>query len=349
LRQECGFEVISYIYKVIKSSRVLNQELPTKPMKYPFFLLLKSFSMLIPLSVQSEQNEAIGLAIHLVSLSAKAYTEKQDCISCHHQSLPVMALAHAKSSGYNISNDFISGQNLYIQDYFQSRINRMMEGKGVIGGPYTAGYALLQMAVASERNDETIEALRTYLLKTQKPDGSWQIRTHRPPLEDSDFTATALAIRGLKHYGSEKVAIDSAVQWLNDTQPKSTEDHVFQVLGLHWANKESSKAAKSLLSLQQKDHGWAQLPEMQSDAYATGQALFALQESGFLKDDSTKISAGKQWLLNNQKPDGSWHVKSRSRPIQRYFESGFPHGKDQFISISATCWAIMALAERETD
>jgi hypothetical protein len=30
-------------------------------------------------------------------------------------------------------------------------------------------------------------------------------------------------------------------------------------------------------------------------------------------------------------------------PVQPYFESGFPHGKSQFISSAATCWATMAL------
>ena len=45
-----------------------------------------------------------------------------------------------------------------------------------------------------------------------------------------------------------------------------------------------------------------------------------------------------------QRPDGSWHVRSRSKPFQTYFESGFPHGKDQFISMAATGWATTALA-----
>jgi hypothetical protein len=36
-------------------------------------------------------------------------------------------------------------------------------------------------------------------------------------------------------------------------------------------------------------------------------------------------------------------VTSRSTPVQPYFESGFPHGKDQFISIAASNWATMAL------
>ena len=46
----------------------------------------------------------------------------------------------------------------------------------------------------------------------------------------------------------------------------------------------------------------------------------------------------------SQKDDGSWWVPSRSTPVQPYFDSGFPHGKDQFISMAGTCWANMALA-----
>jgi hypothetical protein len=36
-------------------------------------------------------------------------------------------------------------------------------------------------------------------------------------------------------------------------------------------------------------------------------------------------------------------VVSWSNPFQTYFESGFPHGKDQFISITASSWAAAAL------
>jgi len=42
--------------------------------------------------------------------------------------------------------------------------------------------------------------------------------------------------------------------------------------------------------------------------------------------------------------DGSWHVPTRSTPIQTYYESGYPHGEDQFISITAAGWATTALA-----
>jgi hypothetical protein len=41
--------------------------------------------------------------------------------------------------------------------------------------------------------------------------------------------------------------------------------------------------------------------------------------------------------------DGSWFVRSRSLPVQPYFETGFPHGRSQFISCAATSWATAAL------
>ena len=53
--------------------------------------------------------------------------------------------------------------------------------------------------------------------------------------------------------------------------------------------------------------------------------------------------AGVAYLVKTQLSDGTWLVKSRSKPFQTYFESGFPHGKDQFISIAGSCWATTAL------
>ncbi|HET9402192.1 MAG TPA: hypothetical protein VFO34_14705, partial [Candidatus Acidoferrales bacterium] len=42
--------------------------------------------------------------------------------------------------------------------------------------------------------------------------------------------------------------------------------------------------------------------------------------------------------------DGSWFVRSRAIPLQPYFESGFPHAHDQFVSAAGTNWATRALA-----
>ena len=84
---------------------------------------------------------------------------------------------------------------------------------------------------------------------------------------------------------------------------------------------------------------------MQSDAYATGQALAALRESGVVAaSQEPALRRGVEFLLRTQLVDGSWLVKSRAVPIQAYFESGFPHGADQWISAAGTAWAVRALA-----
>jgi hypothetical protein len=95
---------------------------------------------------------------------------------------------------------------------------------------------------------------------------------------------------------------------------------------------------------QRTDGGWAQLPALDSDAYATGQALVALQQSGAMAKTDAAIKRGLQFLLNSELEEGSWLVKTRAVPIQPHYESGFPHGRDQFISAAGTNWPSAALA-----
>ena len=294
---------------------------------------------------ESRVRDAISRAIPLVEESAMTYVAKRDCFTCHHQALPMMALAKAQAHELTVQKDAIPTQTSFTLEYFEDRLDRLPKGHGVPGGPYTAGYALAALAAAKSPPDIRTQALANYLLKTQHKDGSWRIRTHRPPLEDSHFTATALAIHGLEtyHQCESEAPLDKARQWLRNAQPKSTEDHAFALLAHHWAGLDTQAPATALLQFRHDDHGWSQLPGMDSDAYATGQALAALRATDNLPQNSLTHAKSVQWLLDNQRPDGSWQVRTRSKPIQKYFESGFPHGKDQFISISATCWAILAL------
>jgi N-acyl-D-amino-acid deacylase len=82
---------------------------------------------------------------------------------------------------------------------------------------------------------------------------------------------------------------------------------------------------------------------MESDPYATGSALVALIGAGNVASDHASVQRVIEYLLKTQLEDGSWHVVTRAKPIQKYFESGFPHGKDQFISMAASSWSTWAL------
>jgi squalene cyclase len=68
-----------------------------------------------------------------------------------------------------------------------------------------------------------------------------------------------------------------------------------------------------------------------------------LYEAGIHTTDPA-YKKGVAFLLETQKPDGTWHVAGRSSKFQPYFESGFPYGHDQWISAAATSWATAALA-----
>ena len=61
------------------------------------------------------------------------------------------------------------------------------------------------------------------------------------------------------------------------------------------------------------------------------------------------ITRGLQYLLGQQKPDGSWLVTTRiyeqDLVSPQYFDTEFPHGPNQFASLSGTLWAAMALME----
>ena len=81
---------------------------------------------------------------------------------------------------------------------------------------------------------------------------------------------------------------------------------------------------------------------MESSAYTTGLAMLALQSSGLSVSDAA-YRRGVQFLLNTQMEDGSWHVRSRAAGFQPYFDNGFPHGVDQWISSAGTSLATMAL------
>lgn len=58
----------------------------------------------------------------------------------------------------------------------------------------------------------------------------------------------------------------------------------------------------------------------------------ALREAGAISAADASYQRGVRFLLSTQLEDGSWYVQSRSLAFQPYFESGFPHGHDQWVS-----------------
>jgi prenyltransferase/squalene oxidase-like repeat protein len=78
------------------------------------------------------------------------------------------------------------------------------------------------------------------------------------------------------------------------------------------SDRQLQPYAKAILTDQRADGGWAQRAELPSDAYATGQPLFALATAAGADPHAAAYRKGVQYLLATQRRDGSWYVRSRA-------------------------------------
>lgn len=297
---------------------------------------------------------AVAKSLPLLEKGAKGSMEqRKQCFNCHNQGLPIMALVTARSRGFAIDDKHLQAQLQFTADFLVRNKEKYREGNGQGGQVDTAGYALWTLDNGGWKPDDTTAAVAEYFLLRQKESEHYRPESRRPPSEQSLFTSSYVALRGLKVFGlpDQKERIDARVaqvrEWLLRTKPEDTEDRVFRLRALQLTDAPEAdvrQAVQDLTQLQRDDGGWAQLVDMESDAYATGSALVALHQAGGMATDDPVYRKGLSYLLVTQKEDGSWHVKTRSKPFQTYFESGYPHGKDQFISSAAAGWSTTALA-----
>ena len=294
---------------------------------------------------------AIEKALPLLYAGGREFFKRSGCTSCHHNMLPALAFSLARAKGIAVDAEKVRLNSQQSVAWLKGHQQGLLQDVDFPGSDYTAGYLLLGLAADGYARDLATDAAVIHLASVQDPDGAWRIFPYRPPLESTPVTATAVCLQALRSYpipqrrGEFQARIRRAGKWLAAYSPRTGEERAMRVLGLAWAGGEPQamrRAAAELLALQRADGGWAQLDTLNSDAYATGQALYALQLAGSLPRPA--LDRGVRFLLATQRSDGSWHVRSRSFPRQtNYFDTGFPHGRDQWISAAGTSWACIGL------
>jgi squalene-hopene/tetraprenyl-beta-curcumene cyclase len=185
---------------------------------------------------------------------------------------------------------------------------------------------IVALGVEADDTKETavsdgLKKMLATLLPDQREDGSWRLEDGRPPLVASPEVMTTLAVLALTDtkagvLGKDgRLAVMKAVKWLEET--KATDDEVqaiaLRLLLRHRLGKsrdELQPISKQLLGRQNPDGGWSQATGMTSDAYATGQALYALGKSG-IEANAPAMRKALAFLMKTQKEDGSWPMTSR--------------------------------------
>jgi hypothetical protein len=298
--------------------------------------------------------EAAQTALALLQRSSTEFFKQSGCVGCHHQ--PIATAAYSVARGHAVTGDenankshiaMMNAENVRVRE-----LNVELAEPG--GATDVPAYVLFSLGVARQPADSKTDAAVVYLSAAQHRDGTWRMEgVSRAPIQEGTIGRTTLAARALQLYAlpARKDEFDARIararDWMLEAHAATNDDFAMQVLGLHWTGASETKVrsiGRVLIGQQRPDGGWAQNPNLASDAYATGETLWALREAGVLDVADAAYKRGVKFLLDNQFEDGSWYVRSRAVKLQPYFQSGFPYDHDQWISSMATGYAVMALA-----
>jgi hypothetical protein len=282
-------------------------------------------------------------AIKYLQSESAAWLNTRKCAACHHVPMPLWALSEAERQGYAIDKKFVADTTESLlggkDQLLASKIfpnpadppDPRPQGRGLnMGLPFLA-VAARSMPSLNEGQKQSLKLIAEEIVKKQQQDGSWEFfaTLRRPPINECQTTDAAWIIMALKGETGpdapklQRAALAKAIAWLDAAKP--TDNHQDKVLKL-LLGVRSGKQRKAvqptideLLALQRADGGWSQtVPELKSDAFATGQTLYALSLAGCTAE-RREIQRGIDFLAATQKPDGSWPMISRStvRPAVR--------------------------------
>jgi|SRR5579862_1943023 len=225
--------------------------------------------------------------------------------------------------------------------------------KGDGGGLDTMNQMLLAGVYGGQASKESafVAATRTRIVELQQVDGSWKPGGQlgglgRSPAEATEVTTmwTVLSLSGAQE-ATVKAGIERALAFIRKAKPGKTHEGLIlrALVEKEFGDAELSRTLlKEVLAHQNSDGGWAWLQGGASDAFATGQVLYAASVSGST-DDDLAIKRAWTYLVETQGKDGSWTVSpsaitspttlpdriKRLEPIYRYW---------------GTAWATIGLA-----
>jgi hypothetical protein len=300
----------------------------------------------------ADSDVAVARGLGFLVKDALDWKARHNCVSCHHASLVIWAMYEARQQGYAVEEPVLAELTKWVAE----------SGPGRTGVARPAGVpkALNGQAMwfalalgADPRPDAVVRKGLKLLWETVQSDqtanGSWASWPNtRPPLfGNSDENMTALATLAVLPAAASgdtaaEAVRDKGVRWLAETKTDDDAQSLAMRLVL-WKrlgrpSAEWEPLARRILARQNADGGWSQTKEMASDAWATGQALYALAHTG-IASGAPAITRAHAFLIRTQREDGSWPMTSRpATPGGRGSTSLIP------ITSAGSAWAILGLA-----
>lgn len=315
----------------------------------------------VPSATPRQVQRTVERAIGYMQTESAAWLNTRKCAACHHVPLVLWSLSEAQRQGYAIDRGFVTATAEATLGSPKKMIASGLiddpagppdprpSGKGVKVGTAFMAVAAWSLPSLGEGQRQSLRGIVDEIVKKQRGDGSWEFFLSRPPINESETTDAAWLVMALQGGTgpdapeSQRAALAKATAWLAGTRrPDNLQDKVFTVLLAARAGQPRDAmrtTTDELLARQRADGGWSQKAGMASDAYATGQTLYALALAGYTPE-RREIKRALDFLVATQKPDGSWPMTSRATP------DGRPGSAKILtpITCAASAWATLGLA-----
>jgi squalene-hopene/tetraprenyl-beta-curcumene cyclase len=294
----------------------------------------------------------IGRGLAFLVKDSLAFKETRKCAECHHAPFTIWALNEGKRRGYAVDEKALSELTAWAA---AKDIPTKTPPKQ---GPIDVNEAPLLLALGIEAADakatqDGLKKLLASVLSDQGEDGSWKLSYEFRPIGSSPETLTALALLALSAPGAPdmgqagKAAREKGLKWLRaanaDDEPQAAALRLILWQRLNLPAAEWEPLVKKLRGAQNADGGWGQTNGAKSDAYATGQALYALAEAGAKPGDEA-VRKAQAFLANAQREDGGWAMVSRA-----VMRDGKPPKDLSPITHAGSAWAVMGLVRSAPD
>jgi Prenyltransferase and squalene oxidase repeat len=184
------------------------------------------------------------------------------------------------------------------------------------GGVDTMWQLLLgRYAGASVQSDAFDKSTAEILIRWQEADGTWraagQLPSRRWARPSADQTTTMWSLLALANYRGDNPAVKKSLERGHAAVKKAKPDPNLEWLIVRYlyeskfgAKEEAASLRSELLKRQNADGGWSVTPDKASEAFSTGQSIYALSLG--VSSQESAIANAKRFLLKTQQADGSW-------------------------------------------
>jgi len=265
--------------------------------------------------------------------------------------MTVVALSEARGRGFVIDEKSLSDNLRWTKERFIPLVDAQPNH---VEGDEIASLAIPLLVLALHSNPsaltpDEIQRMTQHVVSRQQPDGSWVLQPKPPsPVFDSRETLSTWFLLGLetgvpkgsKEPSAARTSRELALKWLKSRPAADTTQYwamrLLTSVRTESSSRERRRLVEQLLQRQNPDGGWAQTPELASDAYATGQTLYVLSLAG-VKNGRKEIRRGVDFLVSTQLEDGTWKMIPRATPERQASVNLWP------INHIGAAWATMGL------